>query len=771
MPFDPTDYGSGSSVVLDLDFNNTTTTRNNAGTSALDGEAIRYADDLSSASNDLEQTGATARPLLQTATTPASLSSAEFDGTNDQFNIPDKDLIRNVAGFTILIVHKFVDTDSFQFLTRFPDPAANHRFGLSIDGGGQLALFSRQNDAGSTVSINTGASVYTDGEWHVTVGVVDFTNAESQIQNENGILAARQSNGDTTGNTSDTAGIEDGSIMAGDPFGTDIGEGNIARLSLWNEALSVGDVTLAIAQAEADYLTGASPGALTANLDVQSMAMTFFSSGIPAIPASTMNDFDNHNSAGLITETLGHYEGGNNWSYTDSAANTGWNNGSGDGIHVWEDLGWYYDGTRACFQLYDWTGNTVFQTAARDFFNNHYHPFIQSGNGTTLGNRYHAEGLQMLYERDGNINALADLRLMEAGNPWRVAGGDTFDGQLYDGTSVKLTATPGDSPQVGEDVTGQTSGAVYRVNYYGGGDTIYLHSQGVAGGGPYTVGETVTWPGGSGVVDEDWTIVPTGGEAPDITNSRETAYLIDIYIALQNLGDPEPTHWAKAIAGLSNHLTEWSASGARYYFPFQMGLTMETAIRLYNFSGDTDISGIPDKVKGMCDQIWLHWDANEGGFDYHFPPAEPGEPQGAQPSLNMLVVSSFMWVADHFSEDIYRQRADDIFEGGVAFFADRKTNEGNSWTFWSGKDASQNRKDPFTFLNLRSQYSGQGLEGQIGPPAGPSPLITNLSELDASMSLVAGMSGNITGGQLPPGSGAARAVFLNHQLAHKGFVR
>jgi hypothetical protein len=164
--------------------------------------------------------------------------------------------------------------------------------------------------------------------------------------------------------------------------------------------------------------------------------------------------------------------------------------------------------------------------------------------------------------------------------------------------------------------------------------------------------------------------------------SREVSYAILAYLDAEALGEPRRTRLAAQAAQALGHIDQWfisktyrapnpwaeipAASGQYYIQPFMVGLNAQALIRYFEATGDARV--LP-AIKTALDAIWEKaWVSSDGAFWYqnwvpsptYTFPAKPGAPD-----LNLLIAPAYAWVWQQTGDDKYRDRADQIFAGGV----------------------------------------------------------------------------------------------------------
>jgi hypothetical protein len=103
-----------------------------------------------------------------------------------------------------------------------------------------------------------------------------------------------------------------------------------------------------------------------------------------------------------------------------------------------------------------------------------------------------------------------------------------------------------------------------------------------------------------------------------------------------------------------------------YNKPFMVGLLNDAFIKYHTYF--TPDARIPGAIQRAVDYLWAHdWRATPRAFVYLGGPC-PGHDEGQVPSpdLNNLIVNGFGWTYQQTGNPVYRDRAEQIFAGGVA---------------------------------------------------------------------------------------------------------
>jgi chitodextrinase len=195
--------------------------------------------------------------------------------------------------------------------------------------------------------------------------------------------------------------------------------------------------------------------------------------------------------------------------------------------------------------------------------------------------------------------------------------------------------------------------------------------------------------------------VTSGGE-PDFNLTRETAYMIDVWVAAEELGAPRNPLLLRSIDFDLGHLDQFEA-GAQVH-PFMVGLCLEALINYYEMTvaqGKPDLR-IPAAVKTALDFMWDGGpvDKKSYGFFYnHF-----SVPASSPTDLNLLVAPAFAWYWSKTGNNAYLQRGDILFEHSLDAPID-----------YSGKIFSQNYKWSFDYVRWRSGIASSTTSPEANP--------------------------------------------------------
>jgi hypothetical protein len=175
-----------------------------------------------------------------------------------------------------------------------------------------------------------------------------------------------------------------------------------------------------------------------------------------------------------------------------------------------------------------------------------------------------------------------------------------------------------------------------------------------------------------------------GGDASCLA-SRETAYVINAYLAAQDAGDAPDPFLPTAVNYALGHIDQWFVSKTcADTMPFMVGLTMEALIGYYEHTGDTRI---PPKIRLAADELWRSAWLPAGTAFYY----ESAGDNGAAPDLNLLIAPAYAWLWQKTGLAKYLDRGDQIFSGGVLYA-----------TLSSGKQFTQNYRSSFDYVRWRS---------------------------------------------------------------------
>jgi hypothetical protein len=260
------------------------------------------------------------------------------------------------------------------------------------------------------------------------------------------------------------------------------------------------------------------------------------------------------------------------------------------------------------------------------------------------------------------------------------------------------------------------------------------------------------------------------GGGPTCDVSRETAYIINAYLASEDVGLPRNPLLATAVNYALGHIDQWFVSKTcPSVMPFMVGLTMEALINYYEITGDVRI---PTRIRLAADGLWsTAWVPASSSFYYE----SAGDQTVGVPDLNLLIAPAYAWLWQMTGGAKYLQRGDQAFAGGVLYA-----------NFWSGKQFSQNYRWSFDYVKWRSanpnslsfgstgflfsrvtgSFNGKVVVTNIGGQAVTAPILVELLDLTPGVTLVnaTGTSGGtpfiaaLGAGSLAPGQSVSVAV-------------
>ncbi len=172
--------------------------------------------------------------------------------------------------------------------------------------------------------------------------------------------------------------------------------------------------------------------------------------------------------------------------------------------------------------------------------------------------------------------------------------------------------------------------------------------------------------------------------------SREVAYAIMSYLNAEKVGEAHRPRCEQLVDQSLNHLDQWFVSQtADYVRPFMFALTAQALI-----SYDAQIGGnaqILPALENGANWIWDHtWQPASQAFMYTDHNVPSGDTSPA-PDLNLLIAPVYAWLWHQTGNPIYRDRADQIFAGGIV----------GAWLV-NGKQFNQNYRWSFDYIKWRS---------------------------------------------------------------------
>jgi hypothetical protein len=176
------------------------------------------------------------------------------------------------------------------------------------------------------------------------------------------------------------------------------------------------------------------------------------------------------------------------------------------------------------------------------------------------------------------------------------------------------------------------------------------------------------------------------GGGPTCDVSRETAYIMNAYLAAEDVGEPRNPLLATSVNYALGHIDQWFVSRTcPNLMPFMVGLTMEALINYYEKTGDVRIPpSIRLAAKGLWNSAWV---PASSSFYYE----SVGDQSVGIADLNLLIAPAYAWLWQKTGVGNYLQHGDQVFAGGVLYA-----------NFWSGKQFSQNYRWSFDYVKWRS---------------------------------------------------------------------
>lgn len=181
------------------------------------------------------------------------------------------------------------------------------------------------------------------------------------------------------------------------------------------------------------------------------------------------------------------------------------------------------------------------------------------------------------------------------------------------------------------------------------------------------------------------------GGGPTCDVARETAYMINALIDVQQLGDPQSPLLATSVNYSIGHIQGWfgTQQGACAYVPvFVVGLTMEALTYYYEKTGDPRI---PPVIKQAADGLWQnYWVPSASAFLYD---NSPGSTADGTANTSLLIAPAYAWLWQVTGDTTYVTEGDQIFAGAVQY----------AWLA-GGKQYSQSYRWSFDYAKWRSQH-------------------------------------------------------------------
>jgi hypothetical protein len=173
--------------------------------------------------------------------------------------------------------------------------------------------------------------------------------------------------------------------------------------------------------------------------------------------------------------------------------------------------------------------------------------------------------------------------------------------------------------------------------------------------------------------------------------SREVANVIQAYLNAEKVGEPRRWRLRDMVDQALGHLDQWfGTKTASYVKSFMVGLTAESLIDYQEQVGDDRIVGA--LIQAM-DGLWERsWDASAEAFKYVDRPHGQETNTGPAPDLNLLIAPVYGWLYRETGAVRFRERGDQIFNGGVK----------GAWTD-NGKHYNQNYQWSIEYIKWRKE--------------------------------------------------------------------
>jgi len=200
--------------------------------------------------------------------------------------------------------------------------------------------------------------------------------------------------------------------------------------------------------------------------------------------------------------------------------------------------------------------------------------------------------------------------------------------------------------------------------------------------------------------------------------SREIAYAIENNMLAEKTGaEPNEPRMEMLLDMALGHIDQWTSgnfigSDPQWHF-VQSFMTGLTASALIDYQEHAEAEGRPDHriepaiaklTAWLWENMWVEdvggspgaWNTNggtgQGAFRYVSPTTEGVGTTNPAPDLNMLIAPMFAWMYKQTGDQQYLEKADKIFNGGVAMAS-----------IDDGKRFNQSYRTSFTFLRFRDQ--------------------------------------------------------------------
>ncbi len=169
---------------------------------------------------------------------------------------------------------------------------------------------------------------------------------------------------------------------------------------------------------------------------------------------------------------------------------------------------------------------------------------------------------------------------------------------------------------------------------------------------------------------------------------RETAYVLNVYVAAEQMGEPRHSEMARAVDHLLGHFDIlFRQENFSIHQVFFDGLALEALIRYYEHTKDPRI---PSAVKLALDYLWQKgWDQKAKKLVYSWQPVTLSPVDQSTNMIN-LVVPAFGWLYHHSGDPLYAMYGDELFRHSL-----------DTDISYSGKIFAQNYRWSMEYLRWR----------------------------------------------------------------------
>jgi PKD repeat protein len=241
-------------------------------------------------------------------------------------------------------------------------------------------------------------------------------------------------------------------------------------------------------------------------------------------------------------------------------------------------------------------------------------------------------------------------------------------------TDPALAATYYDAARVFYNLADYTGDSSF-VTYAHAAETIYRdhyvipNAAMVPGYWNFTEGLRMDFERNGDTTSRDWVVTMSEvmwgldtrplSQTEDEAFSREVAYSAMAMINAESMGAAHRPRLEQFVDQMLGHIHQWFVEqSSSNWGPFMFGLTAEALIKYY-----TEISPdprIPVALELGANAIWSQaWLPSESAFWYRLDEQTPAA------DLNLLIAPVYGWLYRETGNTIYRERGDQIFNGGV----------------------------------------------------------------------------------------------------------